>query len=270
MKPRNRKLLFAILTMIVATAAVPAIAAAGKITMSGSTSVYPLAVKLATKYNKISGGKTKFKIVQGGSDIGVADVAAQRVSIGNVSRDPKPGDPGGLDFNKIAKDAVCIITNKQNALSNISIETVQGVFGGTIKNWKDVPGSTMTGPIDLNVRNAASGTQDAFKNIFMLGKNVSGTAAQKSSNGLVQQAVKSNPNAVGYVSIDFVTGANAVPYKGVSCNLRNAKSGTYGGVRNFWMVTNGKAKGDVGKFIKWIKKSKEAKKIVGSDWVPLR
>ncbi len=43
--------------------------------------------------------------------------------------------------------------------------------------------------------------------------------------------------AIGFVSFAFTAGVNAVGYEGVACNLRNAKSGQYGGVRNFWMVT---------------------------------
>src|SRR4051794_7183429 len=83
-----------------AAAAVPATASATPvITMSGSTSVAPLAALLAKAYYKHN--HIKFKIAQGGSDIGVADVAAGRVTIGNSSRDPKPTDPGGIVFNKI-------------------------------------------------------------------------------------------------------------------------------------------------------------------------
>ncbi|MBJ7473273.1 MAG: phosphate ABC transporter substrate-binding protein, partial [Solirubrobacteraceae bacterium] len=49
----------------------------------------------------------------------------------------------------------------------------------------------------------------------------------------------------------------------------NAKTGEYGGLRNFWMVTRGKPTGEVKKFIKWIQTSPAAKKIVGTEWVPI-
>ena len=55
--------------------------------------------------------------------------------------------------------------------------------------------------------------------------------------------VKSDPNAIGYVSLDFTGGLHTIPYKGVACTLRNAKSGQYGGVRNLYMVTRGAANG---------------------------
>jgi phosphate transport system substrate-binding protein len=255
----------------VAVAAVPAVAAAKPvITMSGSTSVAPLATLLAKAYLKQHPGRVKFKLAQGGSDIGVADVAAGRVTIGNSSRDPKPTDPGGIFFNKIARDAICIVTNPGNPLGNISQDTIQAVFSGRVRDWSEVPGSSVSGPINLNVRTPASGTQDAFQKIFMGSSSVASSAAQKASNGLIQQAVRSDKNAVGYVSLDFIAGTNAVGYQGVPCNLRNAKSGEYNGVRNFWMVTRGRAKGTVQKFIHWVQDSARAQRIVGTHWVPLK
>ena len=45
--------------------------------------------------------------------------------------------------------------------------------------------------------------------IFMGSSSVSSSIAAKASNGLEQQAVQSNPNAIAYVSLDFVAGTNA-------------------------------------------------------------
>jgi phosphate transport system substrate-binding protein len=240
------------------------------ITMSGSTSVAPLSTLLAKAYVKSHPGKVKFKLAQGGSDVGIADVAAGRVTIGQSSRDPKAGDPGGIFFNKIARDAICLATHPNNKLANLSQATIQGIFSGTIRDWGQVPGATATGTIDIVGRTAASGTQDAFQKIFMGTKTVTSSIAAKASNGLVQQAVQSDPNAIGYVSLDFVDGTNVAGYNGVACNLRNAKSGEYGGVRNFWMVTRGRATGVVSAFISWVQNSAKAQAIVGKHWVPLK
>jgi len=172
-------------------AAIPVSASARPvITMSGSTSVAPLASLLARAYLHQYPGRVKFRLAQGGSDVGVADVAAGRVTIGNSSRDAKSSDPGGLVFNKIAKDAICIVTNPANPIADLSQATIQAIFSGQVRNWQDVPGSSRTGSINLIVRTAASGTQDAFQKIFMGSSSVAGAASAKASNGLVQQAVQ--------------------------------------------------------------------------------
>jgi len=266
---RNRALAACAAVAGLATALPATAQATPVITLSGSTSVAPLAALLAKAYAKQYPGRVKFRLAQGGSDIGVADVGAGRVTIGNSSRDPKPTDPPGIFFNKIAKDAICVITNPANPVPNYDQKTIQGIFSGKITDWSQVPGSTITGPIDLTVRTPASGTQDAFQKIFLGSSTVASSASQFASNGLVQQKVQSDKQAVGYVSLDFIQGTSPGAYQGVGCNLRDAKSGTYGGVRNFWMVTRGRAKGLVQKFINWVQTSPNANKIIGTHWVSL-
>ncbi len=183
---RSRPLaLAAVLAVTLFAVATPASAAT--ITMSGSTSVAPLATKLAKAFVKQPKykGKAKFVILQGGSDIGITDVSHGRVTLGMSSRDPKPADPGGIVFNKIARDAVCIVANASNRIPTLSQQQIQDIFSGRIRSWSQVPGASASGPIDLVVRTAASGTQDAFQNIFM-GQTlrVAGSATTKSSNGL--------------------------------------------------------------------------------------
>lgn len=267
---RSRSLAVAMVAAFVAVTA-PA-ATAATITMSGSTSVAPLATKLAQAFVKQPQykGKVKFVILQGGSDIGITDVSRGRVTLGMSSRDPKAADPGGIVFNKIARDAVCVVTNPGNPIASLSQTQVQDIFSGRVRSWSQVPGATASGPIDLVVRTAASGTQDAFQNIFM-GQTlrVAGSATTKSSNGLQAQTIQSDPNSIGYASFHFAQGLHSVPYQGVPCTLRNAKSGQYAGSRNFYLVSRGAATGLAKSFIQYAR-SAPAQALVASDWVPLR
>jgi phosphate transport system substrate-binding protein len=258
----------AALTMAVVPAG--ASAAAAKITISGSTSVAPLTAKLIPAYLTGAGkGKATFTLYQGGSDIGVADVAAGRVVLGESSRDAKSSDPGGLSWYKIARDAICLITNSSNTVSNLTQAQVQGIFSGSTTSWSDIPGSTKTGSINVVVRTAASGTQDAFQKLFMGTGTVSSGASQKASNGLIQQTVASDPNAIGYVSEAFTAGTNVAKYKSVACSLKNAKTNAYGGVRNFWYVTKGAPTTATKAYIDWVRTNATAKTIIAAGWVPL-
>lgn len=268
---RTRLLAAAAALCICAPVTAAATAHAATITMSGSTSVAPLATKLASAFVNTPKGKgNKVVILQGGSDIGITDVSRGRVTLGMSSRDPKPADPGGIVFNKIARDAVCVVSNSQNAIPSLSQTQIQDIFSGRVRSWSQVPGASADGPIDLVVRTAASGTQDAFQNIFM-GQTlrVAPSAATKSSNGLQAQTIKSNPNAIGYASFAFTAGLHTIPYQGVPCTLRNAKSGQYAGSRNFFLVSRGAASGLAKSFIQFVR-SPQGQKIVGSEWVPLR
>ena len=256
-------------------AAIPATAEAKKtITISGSTSVFPLETKLARAWIKTKKGKKyAFKILQGGSNVGVSDVSKGRVSIGGSSRDPAASDPGGLVFTRISRDALCVVTHPSNTLANISTADVQAIFKGpapTKTNWSQIPGATASGTINPYGRTPASGTHDAFRNIFLGGTNQASAVSTRASNGLVAQAVRSDPQGIGYVSLAFAQGLNPVAYNGVACTLRNAKSLQYGGTRSFYLVTLGAPVGGVRQFIGWILKSRKANKIISSEWVPLR
>ena len=93
---RIRRLSVALVVAGVLGVAAPAAACASTtITISGATASYPLVSLLAQKYMKLHPDKVKFKITQGGAQIGINDVAAGRVTIGDVSRDPLHDRPGG-------------------------------------------------------------------------------------------------------------------------------------------------------------------------------
>jgi phosphate transport system substrate-binding protein len=251
--------------------AAPAVAGESALTIDGSTSIFPLMTQLASAYHKATHAPTP-KVGQGTSDAGVNDVSAGRVDIADVSRNPEESDPQGLEFTKIARDGVCMITNPKNPISNLNQQEVQAIFTGNVREWSEVPGAKISGPIDLVDRIASSGTQDAFQHIF-LGETlkISPSAEAEESNGLVQNKVHVDEDAIGFVSFAFTSGVNAVGYQGVACTLQNAKSGQYQGVRNFWMVTKGVPKGAAKKFIEWITSSKNAtaRKIIASQWIPI-
>jgi phosphate transport system substrate-binding protein len=248
-----------------------AASAARALVIDGSTSVFPLMTQLASAYHRATHQPAP-KVGQGTSDAGINDVNAGRVDIGDVSRDPRTeGDPHGLVFTKIARDGICIITSPKNPVANLNQSQVQEIFTGQTRSWGEVPGSTVGGPIQLFDRVASSGTQDAFQNIF-LGESlkVSPNANQEESNGQLRTAVIPNANAIGFVSFAFTSGVHTVNYSGIPCTLRNAKSGQYLGVRNFWMVTKHAPKGAAAKFIAWVTSGNATtKKIIGASWIPI-
>ncbi len=110
--------------------AVPAAAFGRALIIGGSTSVLPLAQKLASAYHKATGQPTP-KVTGGQSDIGISGVNEGRFDIGDSSRDPIIGvDPKGLTFTKIARDGLCIITNPKNPITTMSQSTVEEIFTG--------------------------------------------------------------------------------------------------------------------------------------------
>jgi phosphate transport system substrate-binding protein len=271
---RIRRLSVALTMAGVLGVAVPAAASASPtISISGATASYPLVSLLAQKYVKLKPHTVKFKIAQGGAQVGINDVASSRVSIGDVSRDPLLSDPKGLVFYPIARYAICLVTNKSNTLANLTPSQVVSIFTGKTRSWSQVPGATASGAIDPISRTSVAGVLTSFQTLLLEGKKVAEPLAhERPSEGLLRQEVESDPNAIGFLS-NYQAGLGAVHsvnYGGVPCSRETAISGQYAGVARFYEVTRGRATSFVGSFINWITKSQAARKIISSQWIPVK
>jgi len=272
---RFRRLSVALAVAGVLGVAAPVAANATRlVTISGATASYPLVSLLAQKYVKTHPKKVKFKIAQGGAQVGINDVAGGRVTIADVSRDPLPTDPAGLVFYPIAKYAICVITNKANTLSNLTTSQLESVFTGTtpkFRNWSQVAGATASGTIDVISRTSVAGVLTSFQTLLLEGKKVTPLGAEEASEGLLKQQVENDPNSIGFVSNyqADLGGVNVVSLNGVPCNRATATSGQYSGIARFYEVTKGKATGAASAFIGWIDSSAAAKKIISSQWIPI-
>jgi phosphate transport system substrate-binding protein len=272
---RIRRLSVALAVAGVLGVAAPVAAnATSLVTISGATASYPLVSLLAQKYVKTHPRKIKFKIAQGGAQVGINDVAARRVTIADVSRDPLPTDPAGLVFYPIAKYAICVITNKANTLSNLTTSQLESIFTGTtpkFRSWSQVSGATASGTIDVISRTSVAGVLTSFQTLLLEGKKVTPLGAEEASEGLLKQQVENDPSSIGFVSNyqADLGGVNVVSLNGVPCNRATATSGQYSGIARFYEVTKGKAKGAASAFIGWIDSSAAAKRIIASQWIPI-
>jgi phosphate transport system substrate-binding protein len=266
----TRRVLTALTVAGVLGAAAPAAASAVTITMSGATASYPLVSLLAAKYAKThKKAKVKFRIAQGGSQVGVNDVTAGRVTIANVSRDPLPTDPAGLYFQPIAKYAICVLTNKSNSLANLTASQLTSIFTGKIRSWSQVPGASASGTIDLESRTSVAGVLTSFQTLLLEGKKVANVATEQPSEGLMRQAVEGDPNAIGFLS-NYQSdkgGVHALSIGGVGCSRSTAVSGQYSGIARFYLVTKGKPSGAAASFVNWVVKNAASKKIINTQWI---
>jgi phosphate transport system substrate-binding protein len=267
---RRRSIALAAVGALGLAMAPAAASATPTISISGATASYPLVSLLAQKYVKLT-HSAKFKITQGGSQVGINDVAAGRVSIGDVSRDPLASDPAGLVFYPIAKYGICVVTNKSNSLSNLTPAQLVSIFTGKTRSWSQVPGASASGTIDLISRTSVAGVLTSFQTLLLEGKKVSSLASEESSEGLLRQQVESDPNSIGFLSnYQAALGSvKSVSYAGVACDKSTVVSGQYAGIARFYEVTRGAAKGAVGSFINWIRRSSAARRIISSQWTPV-
>jgi phosphate transport system substrate-binding protein len=268
---RSRRVAALLAATFTLSIALPTLAlATNKITISGATASFPLVSLLVQKYEKLN-KKVKVKLAQGGTQVGINNVAGGRDTIADVSRDPLTTDPAGLVFYPIAKYYLCVVTNSANKLPNLTQAQVESIFTGKTREWSKVPGAGASGPIDLISRNSTAGTLSNFTTLLMGAKRISSLASEAPSEGLQRQAIEKDPNSIGFLSGYFASqGVNDVGFNGVGCTLANATSGQYAGIAHFYEVTKGKAKGAASGFIGWIENSAAAQRIISTQWISLK
>ena len=115
----------------------------------------------------------------------------------------------------VALDAIAVIVNPGNPVSQLSIPQLRSIYTGQIKNWKDVGGNDE--PIELYGRDSNSGTFEMFTEKVM-GKDPLAAAKmealprdrQMGDSNQIADAVMRSRNAIGYASSPLVKNAKAL------------------------------------------------------------
>ncbi|MGB9792056.1 MAG: phosphate ABC transporter substrate-binding protein [Thermacetogeniaceae bacterium] len=238
------------------------------IRIAGSTSVQPLSEELADAFMKKNPGITVI-VAGGGSSAGIKAAHEGTADIGASSRELTPEEKKGLTETVIAKDAIAIIVNPKNSVSQLSLAQIRGIFAGEITNWKDVGGKDA--PIHLFTREEGSGTRGAFEEIVMgKGKRITGKASVQNSTGAIRTAVEWDESAIGYISLGCVNErVKVVAVDGVKPSRETVLRGTYKLWRPFIYLTKGEPTGAAKKFIDFVL-SEEGQRIVGEMFVPVK
>lgn len=110
----------------------------GEVNLSGSSSVTPVMQKLAEEYMKLNKDVT-INVQQSDSTTGVTDAIKGISDIGMASREVSEEELAqGIEAKAIALDGIAVIVNNNNALSDITSDSVLGIYTGTITDWADV------------------------------------------------------------------------------------------------------------------------------------
>jgi len=232
----------------------------GTITISGSTSVQPLAQILADEYNNEK-PSIKIDIQAGGSSTGIKNANTKVTDIGNSSRSLKEEEKAwGLKENIIAIDGIAIVINTNNSVENLSKDGLIKIFTGETTNWKDVGGADME--IIVINREDGSGTRGAFEEILGIEGKARKDALISNENGVVKATVASKEDAIGYMSLGYVDqSVKILKIDGIEPSVENIKSGKYPISRPFLMVTKGDVKPEVQAFLDFVL-SRKGQKIV--------
>lgn len=252
----------------------------------GSDTIVNLALAWAETYQN-ENADVRISVTGGGSGTGIAALINNTVDIASASRNIKAEEIEAANANGvnpvehvIARDAIAVIVNPENPVSELTLQQLSDIYSGRINNWIEVGGEDR--PIVRLSRETNSGTHIYFlETVLRLGdkenKNLfsTDTLLLPSSEGIILE-VRQNPNAIGYDGLGYVPddlkmiaiaeedgGAYVLP----SIPTVNDKS--YPIARDLYMYTDGEPTGVVADYLAWIL-SDEAQEIVAElGFVPV-
>lgn len=264
---RARRLLgpAAVATLLLTPA--PAPGAARTITMSGASPAQAVVADLAYFYRRENRDAPRFSLVGGGTGIGIADAARGIVDAGLSGRALTADDPPGLTFTPLALSAICLVTNAANPVPNFTHAQVQGLAAGTITSWAEIPGAAGAAPVERVAFDVTSAARAVFLASFVDLNTPLAPAVTFTASAQVRDFVAATPAAFGYVDLEFARRLHAVPYEGVPCTRATVKSGAYPARRTLGFVTRGRPRGELARFLAWIKRDATARRVIASRYV---
>ncbi len=236
----------------------------------GSDTLVNLALAWAEAYREVQ-PSVSIAVTGGGSGTGIAALINGTVDIANASRQMKEKEFEAASANGIevvefvvAIDALAIIVNLENPVSELTIDQLADIYTGRITNWQGVGGNDA--PIVLLSRETNSGTHVYFleevvrkgdgdnKDIF-----APQTLLMPSSVGITSE-VRRNPNAIGYDGLGYVDTSHektiAVAREAgspfVSPTVASGADGSYPISRDLYMYTAGQPTDAIATYLAWI------------------
>jgi len=107
-------------------------------------------------------------------------------------------------WERIAFDAFALIVNKNNNDTLISLDEVKGIANGTITRWEQLAKAQKKGEIKLLFDDSRSSTVRYMRDSLCGGKDLQGNVFAQGSATAVIDMVKSDPNVIGVVGVDWL------------------------------------------------------------------
>jgi phosphate transport system substrate-binding protein len=253
---------------------------------AGSDTMVNLALAWAERYQQ-EHPDVRLSVTGGGSGSGITALINGTIDIANASRaikeeEKKQAQDNGFDAVEftVARDAIAVIVNPSNNISQLTLLQISSIYRGEINNWKELGGEDR--PIVRLSRETNSGTHVYFlETVIRLGSKTDkslfsmDTLLLPSSEGIISE-VRDNPNAIGYDGLGYITPEVKViaigkkdgsPY--ILPTIATVNDNSYPIARDLFMYSHGQPSGAIQDYLAWLI-SPEAQTIVSDlGFVPI-
>lgn len=253
------------IAQIVALATFSAAVLGTTVTVSGSDTMLILNQRWAEAYAKANPNVT-VAVAGGGTGLGIKDFIHGAADIAAASRNMEKAEVDAARNNgvvayeiPVALDGLAIAVNRSNPIESLTVDQVRRIYVGQIANWKQLGGPDE--PVFVFGRDANSGTHAFFQRRvlrfqnwgpqvrFLASTSEEAKEVSRTKGGIAYGGVayfKNNPN----LKILPISAGKNMP--AVLPTEDNVRSKRYPIWRHLYFYTNGRPKGAVAQFVKWV------------------
>ncbi|WKZ56523.1 MAG: PstS family phosphate ABC transporter substrate-binding protein [Bdellovibrionota bacterium] len=208
---------FAVAAFLAATEALAAVPSnlEGRITVDGSSTVYPITEAVAEEFGK-SARNVKVTVGISGTGGGFKKFCGNETDISNASRPIKSSEmdacaQNGVEYIElpVAYDALTVVVNPKNSWARtLTVSELKALWSpeaqGTITRWNQIRPSFPDQPIALFGAGVDSGTFDYFTEAIV-GKSQSsrGDFTSSEDDNVLVQGVSGNQYALGFFGLAY-------------------------------------------------------------------
>lgn len=233
-------------------------AAGNALTIKGSDTMVILGQQWAEAFMKAHPDQ-RIQVTGGGSGTGLAALLNGTTEIAMSSRPIKPAEAQQVQARHkvdakataVAKDGVTFYVNEANPLRALSLDQLQAIYLGDVKNWKEVGGPDA--PIVVYSRENSSGTYVFVKDEVLKGQDFTSEALTLPGTAAVVNAVSKETHGIGFGGAAYGKGIRELAVKvgsdEVAPTEENIQSGRYPLSRDLFFYTRGEPTGQAKTFI---------------------
>jgi len=231
----RRALILALLVLLA-----PLAQAQAKLVVTGSSTVYPLMVDIARRFESANPG-VSIEVRSGGSAKGMADLRAGAADIGMVSRQLAENERDLFAF-PLCRDGAAIVVHRSNPVSALRGQQLAALITGAVTDWKQLGGRP--GPIRLAWRAEGQAIPELVLNQLKLRPGQVRSRKTIFENADAIDFVANDRNAITLAalavaerSIKSGMAIKLLAYEGVPASTRAVRDHTYALSRPLTLVT---------------------------------
>ena len=196
--------------------------------------------EVALAWEKAGHGKIELQPFNTAS--GIDAVATGSADLAGSAR-PSDGstENANLTFTPVAWDALVMVAQASNPVSNLTLKQLHDIYYGKITNWSDVGGNSA--PIDLYaVASPGDGVEYSMRDL-MFGRGNQPVAAPRLyvNTHKLEEGVELNPNGLGAATLADVNvnpKLKVIPINGIAPTATTIGNGSYVLYIPLYLVTN--------------------------------